>query len=182
MPIDLSQLKIMLVEDDLAMRNLIKQLLQAFEVGRIEEFNNAQDALREITESKPDIVIADWMMEPMDGLTFARNIRILKNKIVRTVPIIMLTGHTERRRVEQARDSGVNEYLAKPVSASAMYARLQSVIERPRAFIDTRTYHGPDRRRKQITLPEGMEDRRGRAGDPNDGPTDGVVFEISDDE
>lgn len=178
---DLTQTKIMLVEDDAAIRVLIKQLLQAFEVSRIEEHGNALDALHEITDFRPDIVISDWMMDPMDGLTFARKIRALKNRYVRTVPIIMLTGHTERSRVEQARDAGVNEYLAKPVSANAMYARLKSVIERPRPFIDARTYHGPDRRRKQIALPEGMKDRRKSNGGKND-PGGDLVFEIRGDE
>ena len=59
----------------------------------------------------------------------------------------MLTGHTSIERVRAARDAGVNEFLAKPVSAKAILTRLISVIEHPRPFVRTKVYFGPDRRR-----------------------------------
>lgn len=180
MALDLTGIKIMLVEDDVSMRMMIKQLLLAFEVGQVNEYANATDALSDIIGTRPDIIISDWMMEPMDGLTFARQVRILKDRAVRKTPIIMLTGHTERRRVEQARDSGVNEYLAKPVSTNSMYARLQAVLERPRPFIDAKTYHGPDRRRKQIPLPDDRPDRRNAGAGKKSGEK--PIFEISNED
>jgi DNA-binding response OmpR family regulator len=63
------------------------------------------------------------------------------------VPIIMLTGHSEKRRVTAARDAGVTEFLAKPLSAKALYERIVNVVVNPRPFVKTRTYFGPDRRR-----------------------------------
>src|SRR6516225_2317037 len=63
------------------------------------------------------------------------------------VPIIMLTGHSEKKRVIAARDAGVTEFLAKPISAKALYQRILNVVANPRPFIKTRTYFGPDRRR-----------------------------------
>jgi DNA-binding response OmpR family regulator len=66
------------------------------------------------------------------------------------VPIIMLTGHTEMHRVIEARDAGVHEFLAKPISAKGLYSRVKSIIERPRPFIRAGLYFGPDRRRRQI--------------------------------
>jgi DNA-binding response OmpR family regulator len=63
------------------------------------------------------------------------------------VPIIMITGHTERYRVEAARDAGVTEFLAKPVTAHNLFARITEILERPRAFVRCDRYFGPDRRR-----------------------------------
>jgi len=63
------------------------------------------------------------------------------------VPIIMLTGHSEKRRVIEARDTGVTEFLAKPISAKALYQRVLNVVANPRPFIKTKTYFGPCRRR-----------------------------------
>ena len=51
------------------------------------------------------------------------------------VPIIMITGHTEKHRVEAARDAGVTEFLAKPITAANLFARIAEIVERPRAFV-----------------------------------------------
>ena len=59
----------------------------------------------------------------------------------------MLTGFSERARILAARDSGINEYLLKPVSAKMLYSRIRAVIEQPRRLVKTKTYFGPDRRR-----------------------------------
>lgn len=64
------------------------------------------------------------------------------------VPVIMVTGHSEKSRVYEALNAGVNEFLVKPVSAKGLYSRLISVIERPRPFVRSKTFFGPDRRRR----------------------------------
>jgi len=66
------------------------------------------------------------------------------------VPVIMLTGHTETSRVVEARDAGVNEFLAKPISANGLYRRIRAIIENPRLYIKNKGYFGPDRRRRQV--------------------------------
>jgi len=74
------------------------------------------------------------------------------------VPIIMLTGHTEMHRVIEARDSGVHEFIAKPISAKGLYSRIKSIIDKPRQFVRVGLYFGPDRRRRQVDWKSG--DRR----------------------
>ncbi|HAC59422.1 MAG TPA: hypothetical protein DCF73_13860 [Rhodobiaceae bacterium] len=75
------------------------------------------------------------------------------------VPIIMVSGHTDIASVERARDIGISEFLSKPISARGLYERLIQVLDRPRQFVETPTYRGPDRRRRDRPF-EG-EDRRG---------------------
>src|ERR1700761_9036360 len=64
------------------------------------------------------------------------------------LPIVMMTGHSEKSRVVEARDAGVTEFIAKPLTAKSVLERLQAVIYRPRPFVRTATYFGPDRRRR----------------------------------
>ncbi len=99
-------------------------------------------------------------MEPLDGLDFVRLVRTAKDSANPYVPIIMLTGYTEYRRVVEARDAGVNEFLAKPISARALYQRFASIIDNPRSFIKTKNYFGPDRRRQNLSAPRGVPERR----------------------
>ena len=73
----------------------------------------------------------------------------------------MLTGHSEKRRVTVARDAGVTEFLAKPISAKGLYQRILNVVANPRPFIKTKTYFGPDRRRNTTNAYIGPERRVG---------------------
>ena len=59
----------------------------------------------------------------------------------------MMTGHSEKSRVYEARDAGVTEFVVKPITAKAIFDRIQAVIFRPRPFVKTADYFGPDRRR-----------------------------------
>jgi DNA-binding response OmpR family regulator len=80
-------------------------------------------------------------------------------------PIIMVTGHTEKPRVTAARDAGITEFLAKPISAKALYQRIVNVVANPRPFIKTKTYFGPDRRRSSSSNYIGPERRKGGKAD-----------------
>jgi DNA-binding response OmpR family regulator len=77
------------------------------------------------------------------------------------VPIIMLTGHSEKKRVVGSRDAGVTEFLAKPISAKALYERILNVVANPRPYIKSKTYFGPDRRRGVNPNYVGAERRKG---------------------
>ncbi len=105
-------------------------------------------------------MITDWAMPIFDGIELTRMIRQPETSTNPYVPIIMVTGHAERRRVTEARDAGVTEFLVKPISAKALYQRIVSVVMLPRPFIKTSTYFGPCRRRTLSANYGGVE-RRG---------------------
>ena len=132
----------------------------ALGVKNIRDASDAAEAFKELQHFHADVIICDWHMEPLDGLDFVRLVRTAKDSPNPYVPIIMLSGFTEYRRVTEARDAGVNEFLAKPISARALYQRFASIIENPRPFIRTRTYFGPDRRRQNLGPPRGFAERR----------------------
>lgn len=166
MPLDLSRLCILVVDDNPHMRRIVKEILRTLGVGAVKDASDGADALKTMRVIPVDIVIADLDMSPLDGLEFTRLVRTGKDSPNRYMPIIMLTAHTESFRVLQARDAGVNEFLAKPISVRRLYARLDAVIRRPRVFVQTRRFFGPDRRRRDTEpnrLPHG--DRRRRDAD-----------------
>jgi response regulator RpfG family c-di-GMP phosphodiesterase len=75
------------------------------------------------------------------------------------IPIIMVSGYSSKECVNAARDAGVTEFLAKPVSSKAILSRLVAVIESPRPFVRTKTYFGPCRRRRIDPFYKGPERR-----------------------
>ncbi|MGE0746573.1 MAG: response regulator [Rhodospirillales bacterium] len=174
----LDSLKVMVVDDNRHMRALVMSVLHALGVGTAREFAEAQEAYRELGRFKPDLIIVDWHMEPLDGLEFARMVRNAAKSPTPYVPLIMLSGYTEMKRICEARDVGVNEFLAKPISARSLYQRIVSLIANPRPFVRTASYFGPDRRRRDVGAPDGMADRRGAQLPFAAGPADSNEIEI----
>jgi DNA-binding response OmpR family regulator len=110
-------------------------------------------------------VLTDWAMPIFDGLELTQMIRQPGANGNPYAPIIMLTGHSEKKRVVAARDAGVTEFLAKPISAKSLYQRVMNVVANPRPFIKTKNYFGPDRRRNANQNYIGPERRRGGKAD-----------------
>jgi CheY-like chemotaxis protein len=139
---------VLIVEDNQPMLDLAKSLMFAFGVKNVHGAKNGEEGFKKFCEYNPDIVLADWMMKPMDGISLARRIRNDLSSPNKFVPFILMTGFSEKRRVMQARDVGVTEFLVKPFTARDLYKRLYQVIERPRQFVRSEDFFGPDRRRK----------------------------------
>lgn len=139
---------VLVVDDSQSMRELLKTILRELGVGQVLMAIDGAEGMSILRELKPDMVFVDWMMKPVDGYEFVRLVRTAPDSPNRTIPIIMLTGHTEKMRVHAARDIGVTEFLAKPVSPKAVAQRIESIIHRDRPFVQTSCFFGPDRRRK----------------------------------
>lgn len=142
-------LKTLIVEDNAHMRSLLRALLNSAGIKDIADAPNGAAAIHLLRERKSDLVLTDMAMQPMDGIEFTRHVRTSELSPNPFVPIVMITGHTEKHRVEAARDAGVTEFLAKPITAANLFARIAEIVERPRAFVRSDSYFGPDRRRHQ---------------------------------
>jgi DNA-binding response OmpR family regulator len=157
--INLEALTILFVDDNKHMHSVVKAILNSMRIKNIRFSDNAADAFMELRQWHPDTVITDWAMQSLDGLDFVRLVRKGADSPNPYIPIILLTGHTEMYRVIEARDAGVNEILAKPISIKGLYSRIAAIVERPRPFIKTKTYFGPCRRRKNDKKYKGPERR-----------------------
>ena len=145
---DYSSLKILLIEDNQHMRSIVTAILGGSGIRHIRQARDGAEGLDMLRQYPADIALVDFNMEPIDGVEFTRLLRNAPDSANPYLPVVMITGHSERSRVTQARDSGVNEFVVKPLTARALLGRLDSVIMRPRPFIRCKSYFGPDRRRK----------------------------------
>ena len=148
MAFNFKKLSVLIVEDTLPMCKLLASVLDALDVGTIYKAPDGKKGFEIFCRESPDIVIADWHMEPMSGLELTREIR--KNPISpnRYVPVIVITGYSNIKRVAEARDIGATEFLVKPFSATDLAKRIAYIINKPRDFVDSPDYFGPDRRRR----------------------------------
>ena len=154
----LSNVTFLIVDDNHFMRTIVKRILGSLGAKEVREAEDGADALKILQTYNPDIIITDWIMDPIDGIEMTRMIRNNQDSNNPFVPIIMLTAHSEYARVIEARDSGINEIVIKPVSVKALFSRIQMVIEKPRPYVNVGDYFGPDRRRKQVDV--GDRDKR----------------------
>ncbi|MDP6341972.1 MAG: response regulator, partial [Alphaproteobacteria bacterium] len=143
MSYNLENLQILLVEDNLNMRALVRAMLRALGFETVRDCANGQQAIEMLQQFTPDIIVSDWMMEPVDGMDLTKFVRNSEESPDAYLPVILMTGHTGRWRILAARDTGVNELLAKPISARTLYDRILAVIEKPRPFVRTKSYFGP---------------------------------------
>lgn len=168
----LESLHVLLVDDNQHMRAIVTAVLAGVGVTQICETRDGADALGLLREWPADLAIVDFQMFPMDGVEFTRIVRNASDSRNPYLPIIMMTGHSERSRVEEARDAGVTEFVAKPLTAKSVLQRVQAVIYHPRPFIRTGDYFGPDRRRRQDPNYVGPR-RRASDGDSGAGAAHG---------
>lgn len=155
---------ILVLDDSMLMRTLLREVSRAFDFGRTHATGSIHDALRIFASGGADIAIVDWLLEGEIGVDFVRAIRHGYPDPVRRKPIIMCTAYTDLKRLRIARDAGVNEILTKPFLPERVYDALYNVLFRPRPFVVSAAFVGPDRRRAQIRID--FPDRRAAEAPP----------------
>ncbi len=157
------------------MLTLTRSLLGIFGFKNIYTAQNGERGFDLFIEKKPDIVLTDWLMEPVNGVELVHKIRNDKRSPDPYVPVILMTGYSHKLRVEEARDNGITEFLVKPFTAKDLFTRISQVIEKPRQFVEAQNFFGPDRRRKRAKDYQGPEKRE---EDTVDAHRDERKFEI----
>lgn len=145
----MERLRVMVVDDNRHMINIVKTILRGFGIKEFYDARDAVEAFDLVRAEMVDLIIVDYAMEILDGTDFVRLVRTADDSPNHYIPIIMLTAYSERSKVEAARDSGVTEFCAKPVTATELYRKVLSVVNAPRPFVRTNHYFGPDRRRRR---------------------------------
>lgn len=157
--IDFARIRALVIEDEPASRDLVVSLLDGIGIAQIDRATDGEDAFKRLASAVPDVIVSDVMMEPMDGIAFTRRLRTHRASPAPNTPVILLTAHTDRTTVIEARDAGVNAFVAKPVSIDELRRKIVMVMNDPRQFIRSEDYVGPDRRRRDVPL-AGRRDRR----------------------
>jgi len=146
---DLTRLDVIVSDHHEFMRDLICDVLRALGIRKVRSASDPWTAAQMFNDRPADLVFTDWS-PGFDGIGFLRLVRDMEGSADPFVPIIIVTAHTELRHVCVARDAGATDFIAKPVAAKRLYARICAAIEQHRAFVRTRGFFGPDRRRRQM--------------------------------
>ena len=142
----LKNVRVLIVDDQDFIRSLLRHILGVLGCKQITDAADGVTAWGIIQDTSPDLLIVDWEMSPMNGLELVQKVRHDPISPDKFLPIIMITAHSERPRIITARDSVVNEFVMKPVSAKTLFSRLNAVLEHPRLFLSTSEYFGTDPR------------------------------------
>ncbi len=171
----LDRLSVLLVEDNAYIREVLESLLRHLGVGHVTTARDGKDAIDwlRLLGSNPatagtmalDLIIADLVMSPINGLLLLQWVRGNKASPNRFLPFVMISGAADADYVAAARDMGVTEFLAKPFSVQSVSQRLMQVIDHPRQYVATTEYFGPDRRRQKGRAPADELERRQKRDD-----------------
>ncbi len=119
-------MKILVVDDYSTMRRIIRNLLAQIGYTDIDEAGDGITALQKLRETKFNLIISDWNMEPMTGLQLLKDIRA--DKKISSLPFIMVTAESKTENIIAAKNAGVNNYIVKPFNAETLKQKIQSVI------------------------------------------------------
>lgn len=144
----LESVSALILDDNAHMRGLVRVILASFGVRHIEEASATNEAMTHVAGGGVDIAFVDFKLGGLDGLDFCRRIRLDPQSPNRYLPILMITAYSERKRVIDAINAGVDEFLVKPIRAVDVANRVNAIIERRRPFVKAQGYFGPDRRRR----------------------------------
>ena len=153
-----TNVRVLVVDDQENMRRILAAVLRAYGFHDIREAGDGQEALQAINDFRPDIVVTDFAMPKLDGIALARKVRGEPDGRVAHVPIVMVSGHAHHGHVLAARDAGVNEFVAKPITGRNLADRIRRIVVEDRVFVKVEGYSGPCRRRHALSY-EGPERR-----------------------
>lgn len=125
--------KILIIEDEVAIREMVSYVLRQSDFDAVEA-GDANDALLQITETNPCLILLDWMLPGQSGLDLARRLR--RDNRIGDIPIIMLTARVEENDKILALEAGADDYITKPFSPRELTARIKALLRRSRPDAD----------------------------------------------
>ncbi len=123
---------VMVVEDDAAIATMLRYNLEKSGY-RVEEAVDGQEAVTRIAETKPDLVLLDWMLPTMSGIEVCRQIR--RRPETRELPVIMVTARAEDQDAVRGLNTGADDYITKPFSVEALLARVRALLRRSNTIV-----------------------------------------------
>jgi two-component system phosphate regulon response regulator PhoB len=119
--------RVLIVDDEAPIREMLTLALEMAGYDVVEA-SNAQQAMAEIVDNRPDLMLLDWMMPGTSGIELAR--RLKKDSLTADIPIIMLTAKGDEDHKVKGLEAGADDYITKPFSPRELVARLKAVLRR----------------------------------------------------
>ncbi|MCL0033342.1 response regulator [Thermodesulfovibrionales bacterium] len=126
-------IKVLVVDDFPTMRRIIKNLLKPIGFEHIEEAENGTQALNKLKNDSFGLVVSDWNMPEMDGITFLRNIR--QSEDFKGIPFLMVTAEAEKEKVIEAIKAGVDSYVVKPFTSEILKEKIEKIAEKKKSLL-----------------------------------------------
>lgn len=164
--INLEKASALVIDDNQQALDLLSSVLTSFGLRDQVRCTSAMEAVEVCKRRVFDLILTDGQMPVMDGYEFVQWLRREGGNDGRLTPCIVITAHTRKAHVMKARDCGANFIIAKPITPTVILQRILWVAQSGRAFIETDTYIGPDRRFKQVGPPAEFPDGRRRDDKP----------------
>jgi two-component system phosphate regulon response regulator PhoB len=125
---------IVVIEDDAAIRSVLRVLLRGAGYTLIKEAERGDDGLKLVRDVRPSLVLLDLMLPGLDGFSVCRRIR--ETKEIASTPVIMLTARSDESDIVRGLECGADDYVTKPFSRQVLLARVRAVLRRPEAVKD----------------------------------------------
>ena len=117
---------ILVVDDQATMRSMLKSALWDLGFSNIIEADDGESAVTRLKENDIKLIISDWKMRKMSGLTLLKKIKASRH--YQRVPFLMLTAQNEAKEVIMAIKEGVSNYLVKPVNVETLREKLEETL------------------------------------------------------
>jgi two-component system response regulator VicR len=121
------QKKILIVDDDKEICEAIERVL-AEEGYKVFKAYNGKEALQEVNEKIPDLIILDILMPKLNGYAVCRKIR--QNDLIKNIPVLMVTGVSSKTGKMGGYDAGADDYITKPFNNKELLARIETLLNR----------------------------------------------------
>jgi len=122
------KMKVLVVDDFSTMRRIVKNLLKQIGFESIDEAEDGAQALTKLKACDYGLIVSDWNMPNMDGLSMLKKIR--EDDELKDIPILMVTVESEKEKVITARQAGVNNYIVKPFTGEVLKEKIDNIFEK----------------------------------------------------
>lgn len=119
-------MRILIVDDFKTMLMITDNLLRQMGFKNIDQAKDGTEALEKINKAPYGLVLSDWNMEPMDGLTMLKSIRA--NPSTKATPVILVTAESKPENIIAAKQAGVNNYIVKPFNGTTLKEKMSAVL------------------------------------------------------
>lgn len=125
---DLSTVSFLVIDDNMHMRSILRSVLGGFGARHVFEASDGADGLEVVLDRSPDFILCDWVMKPLSGSEFIRTLRAEKDRVLSTLPVVVVSAHSHKATVLEAVNLGIHGFIAKPVSPAVLYRHITDTL------------------------------------------------------
>ncbi|HEY3347273.1 MAG TPA: chemotaxis response regulator CheY [Nitrospirota bacterium] len=123
-----TKMRILVVDDFSTMRRIVKNILKQIGFENLDEAEDGKQAFAKLKAEKFDFLVSDWNMPNMTGIELLQAVRA--DAQLKNLPVLLVTAETEKEKVLEAVQSGVNNYVVKPFTAEVLMEKINKIFNK----------------------------------------------------